>query len=100
VLNPERRSFHRTLNLTSEDLSCLAHAVFVRLVLQYIVDVVKQLIRCEVHRQTEVFVIKTIGVVILIGHHRKYDHRYSIIDSLIFTILSTVTDEEFHRRLC
>jgi len=62
VLDPERRSFHRTLRLSPEDFGRLRDAFRVRLVSQYPANVVDQLVGGEVaqiHRHAVAFAIGT-----------------------------------------
>ena len=96
VLDPERRSFHRTLGLTPEDFGRLHDAFFVRLVSQDLVNVGEQLVGAEVayvHRQTETFVIEASGVVKLVAEHRKSDHGNPMVDGLVLSVVAAVGDE-------
>jgi len=85
VLDPERRTFHRTLRLTPEDLRRLLDAFRVRLVCEYLVNVVDQLIGREVvyvHRQTVTFVIEASGVVKHVAEQRKSGDGNCVVDGL------------------
>jgi len=102
VLDPVRGSLHRSLSLTAEDLGCLHDAFLVRLVSQYFVNVVEQLIGCEVmqvHRQTEAFALETYAIVRLVTKQRKSYHRNAVVDSFILSVGATVGDEESSGRM-
>ena len=102
VLDPERRSFYRCLDLTAEDLGRLLDAIYIRSVSEYLVDVVQQLVRCEVlelHRQTVPLVVETLGVVDLVKEHRKTDHRNSVIDGFMLSVVTAMGDKQLHGRM-
>lgn len=55
--------------------------------------------RVKLHSYSKSFVFHSSSVVRLFGEYWEADHRYAVIDRLILTAVTTMSDEYFHGRM-